>query len=164
MGKKRRHRARPSANQAPTVIPDGTVARPTPEILDPQPVMRKVQQQIGVKFETYNGPLPPPGFLNEYSKTIKDGGERVFRLIESEAQHIQSQERKILDAQIRLLGRGQIAALVVAIGALLAAAYIVQFNAIVAGMALTAGLGTLAVAFLQGRANTSSPSENKEKK
>ena len=68
-----------------------------------------------------------------------------------------------LHVLIFALGFGVMLA-VVAIGALLAAAYIVQFNAIVAGMALTAGLGTLAVAFLQGRANTSSPSENKEKK
>lgn len=96
----------------------------------------------------YQGPVPPPEFLHGYNQVIEDGGERLFSMIESEGQHVREQERRILSAQISLLKRGQIFAFVIAMTSMGGAIYVIPHSVAVASLMLTAGVGTLAVAFI----------------
>lgn len=121
------------------------------QILNPQPLNSYDEGREQIIHEAmfqYQGPVPPPEMLAGYSHVIKNGGERLFSMVESESAHVRAQEKKILDAQISLLKRGQIFAVSVALTAIGGAIYVVQFSATVAGLMVTAGVGTLAVAFI----------------
>lgn len=109
-------------------------------------------------IEEYQGPVPPATFLQAYSGAINNGGERLFALIEREAAHVQSQERKALDAQVRIIERGQIFAFIIALSSIAGGVWTVQYNAAVAAAMVATGVGTLAVAFLGSKRGK--PSEN----
>lgn len=120
-----------------------------PEVLRPQPLQSERSKAIQVQIEkSYQGPIPPPDFLIEYSGAIENGGERVFAMIEAEANHVQSQERLIVNAQITLLKRGQLFAFAIAIAAMGGATWVAPHSVGVALAMVSVGVGTLAVAFL----------------
>lgn len=113
----------------------------------------------------YQGPLPPPQLLAAYNETLENGAERVMAMIESEQKHIQSQEKTMLNGQLRIITRGQRYALWIALIALIAAAYTSQFSVALASVMVTASVGTLAVAFIRsifGSGNTEKEEDDKK--
>lgn len=151
MSRKKRSKRRSGNSSGAPGEQNGALVTSRPDVLNPQPLGPKTPEQRRLVTQTlmqYQGPIPPPQFLVEYSDALTDGGERVFRLIELEAKHTQEQEKTALDAQIRLMTRGQLFAFVVAIVAMIGAAYTASISTILAGAFLSVGIGTLAVAFL----------------
>jgi len=114
-------------------------------------------------LKQYQGPIPPPELLADYSNAIENGAERVFALIESEASHIQSQEKTALAGQLTILKRGQIFAFVVTLISLISAAFTVHISVGLAIAMVTAGIGTLAVAFLGMLASPSGDEKKTQK-
>ena len=110
----------------------------------------------------YQGPLPPPQLLAAYNETIENGAERVMAMIESEQKHIQSQEKTMLNGQLRIITRGQRYALWISLVALGAAAYTSQFSVALASVMVTASVGTLAVAFIRSIFGGSGNAEKEE--
>ncbi len=74
-------------------------------------------------FAHWEGPLPPPGALQQFNEVIPNGAERVMVLCEKQSSHRQELERKVIDSRIANMKRGQIFALLIAILALLVAGY-----------------------------------------
>lgn len=64
----------------------------------PQPIPSSpVQTQI---HQAYSGPIPPPAILEQYNEIIPDAAERIIRMAEKNADHRQTMESAILEANI----------------------------------------------------------------
>jgi uncharacterized membrane protein len=76
----------------------------------------------------WSGPLPPPQTLEEFRQLVPDAPERIFRQWEEESNHRRKYEDTALKASIRSDRRGQIAAAIFAVGALVLTAVCVVYN------------------------------------
>jgi uncharacterized membrane protein len=115
--------------------------------------------QVQQRSELRVGPLPDPSDLERYDLIVRGAAERIIRMAETQAAHSQSQERLLLeanirahDAAVRIQRRGQIFALVMGLAALsatVATAWMGHENVAIA-LAVSC-VGALVAAFLGGR-------------
>ena len=113
-------------------------------------------QLIAVK-QQFQGPLPPPGLLQEYERIHPGTAERILQQFERETQHRHLLEQKIVEAQIEAQGAeipalrlGQIFAFVIAVVGLLCAAYCVVHAKTSGGAWAGASIGGVSLATLVG--------------
>lgn len=78
----------------------------------------------------FQGPLPPPGFLEKYEQICPGAADRLLTLLEKQTSHRHHQEHKALTASIvdakdqrAERNRGQTHALIIALVSLIAAAF-----------------------------------------
>ena len=50
---------------------------------------------------SFQGPIPPPQLLEQYSKVIPNGAERIMAMAESQLQHRQSLESAVVLANVK---------------------------------------------------------------
>jgi uncharacterized membrane protein len=88
----------------------------------------KIQEE-----SSFVGPLPPPAILEQYSRIIPNGGERIMRLAEEESLHRRTLEIKVIDggivddkARASERKRGQWFAFIIVVCTLLVAAFAVK--------------------------------------
>jgi uncharacterized membrane protein len=65
-----------------------------------------IAQRLSVEASSYRGPLPPPGDLAEYEKTLPGAADRIFKMAEHQAEHRQGLEKSVVDAGNARAGRG----------------------------------------------------------
>jgi uncharacterized membrane protein len=115
-------------------------------------------QDVSTRVETqqlWQGPLPPPGALEEFRKIVPDAPERIFAQWEKESAHRREYEANALAAATAKDRRGQISAATFAISALALSAFCVWMGHPAVATAL--GGGTIAAvvgAFLYQRAKS----------
>lgn len=107
----------------------------------------------------YSGPLPPPDILAGYGHVVSNGAERIMVMAEREQANRHQLENKAADAELYELKSdricaiiGQIAALIVTVGAFGCAAAMAIYGYPIAGT-LTAGstITAIVISFLKGR-------------
>jgi len=102
-------------------------------------------------FAHWEGPLPPPGALQQFNEVIPNGAERVMVLCEKQSSHRQELERKVIDSRIANMKRGQIFALLVAVLTLLVAGCCAYIGQPVVALAIVGiDLVSLATVFIYG--------------
>lgn len=78
-----------------------------PKLLEAIPKEKREQFLQFVRTAAFQGPLPPPRMLEAYNRLIPNGADRLMRLVEEQAKHRQTQEARLVHAQISLPSRGQ---------------------------------------------------------
>jgi uncharacterized membrane protein len=63
-----------------------------------------------------NAVLPSPQAIEAYERSIKNAGERLLRLVESESAHRHELERKIVSSDVFRANLGLIAGVLMAVG------------------------------------------------
>ncbi|PAW74299.1 MAG: hypothetical protein B9S26_01425 [Opitutia bacterium Tous-C4FEB] len=105
-----------------------------------------------VQMTSWQGPLPPAAELERYNHVVPGGAERLFAMVEKQAEHRMQLENHVAREQVKQSGRGQIFALVIGVTGILSAATIGTMGHTAVAIAITTGsLGTLAVTFLVGK-------------
>ena len=74
------------------------------------PPARKTTQKIvaATKIERHEGPIPPPGYLQEYEDIAPGFADRIISMAESETSHRHKIENKVVDTDIEF-GRREFA-------------------------------------------------------
>jgi uncharacterized membrane protein len=106
------------------------------------------------------GPLPSPTDLAQYGEIVEGGAERIMRMAEAFATHMQSQERAELERRFRLADAGQRFGLVMGLAAL-AVCLVVALtghDAVAVALAASAVVGGV-VAFVRSQAATTGDRE-----
>jgi hypothetical protein len=105
-----------------------------------------------VQMTSWQGPLPPAAELERYNHIVPGGAERLFAMVEKQAEHRMQLENHVAREQVKQSGRGQVFALVIGVTGILSAATIGTMGHTAVAIAITTGsLGTLAVTFLVGK-------------
>lgn len=166
MSRKKRRKGQGNSHRADNAAGQLKEVPEQPQVINPQPLGPKTREQTQSVKRTlmqYQGPIPPPALLYEYSDAVENGAERVLQLVERESAHIQSQERIALAAQVSIVKRGQIFAFVIAVASLGGAVFVVPASVALASGFLVSGVGTLAVAFLNMLRSQTPPGKSVKK-
>lgn len=100
------------------------------------------------------GPLPSPETLEQYSKIIPNGAERIMIMTEKQSDHRMYLEKKVISGQMLQSNIGQILAFLIGIAALSASVYMVVNGHDWSGTIIGGGgIVSLVTAFIQGRRN-----------
>jgi uncharacterized membrane protein len=101
---------------------------------------------------SFSGPLPPPEALDRYNQIVPGLAERIVAMAESQSQHRQALERKVIDSNIRNERLGQVFAFFIAMTVVVGSLILLWHGRNLEG--LTGILGTLvslAGVFVYGR-------------
>lgn len=71
--------------------------------------------------QQWQGPLPPPGALEQFERVVEGGAERIFRMAEQEQKHRHEMEATIASSETTLEKRGQILGATLYIGGIVGA-------------------------------------------
>jgi uncharacterized membrane protein len=114
------------------------------EVLD-EPTRHAVQAMIaGFQYESFSSPFLPPRVLDDYSRVMPDGAERVVSMIERQASHRQ-----------RLESRGQLFGFAFAMVALVGGIVLIALGQSVEGLiALIGALGGVGGLFIYNQRET----------
>lgn len=151
--KNKRRGGEPNPQRAPSALSQAihktTVHQPQTVQMQPQAAppahitIQQVQQQ-------WSGPLPAPEQLKQFDAIVEHGAERIMTMAEQEAAHRRNQESVALHADSRGQLLGQLSAIVVAMGGIVAAVWLALAGhdwvaVTLAGTTIT----TIVLAFLQ---------------
>ena len=117
---------------------------------------------------SFQGPIPPPQLLEQYSKVIPNVAERIMAMAESQLQHRQSLESAVVLANVTAQSRGQISAFLLAALAIGGGIWLIAHDKNVEGLTAIIGAVTGLVAvyvwgrYEQGRERARKREEMKE--
>jgi uncharacterized membrane protein len=119
----------------------------------PKPKRQQIVKTLLVSIKkTHNGPIPDPESLEEYSRIIPNGAERIMALAEKQSSHRMVLEKKVIISQIAQSYLGQIFAFLIGIAALGSAVYCIINGREISGSIIgIGGITGLVTAFLKGR-------------
>lgn len=123
----------------------------------PPPAERLSTTTIVEHRSQWVGPLPHPDALRAYGEIVDNGIERIVTMTEKQQQHTIDCERKLVDAKIADVARGQylgMAVVVAGMAGCLASVYM-QANPWVSGLFLGLPVMAVAVRFVSGRIRNS---------
>ena len=101
---------------------------------------------------SFSGPLPPPTLLDEYSKVVKNGAERIMKMAESQSGHRIELEKHTIKEELRQSSNGQKYGFILGfIGLLLAFCLAMFGHDTVAGIFGTTTIIGLVTVFVIGR-------------
>jgi uncharacterized membrane protein len=66
---------------------------------EPSPLERKIIAKLNSQH--FSGPLPPPQVLIQYNKAVSDAADRIIGMAESQSNHRQDLESKVVEADIK---------------------------------------------------------------
>jgi len=72
--------------------------KPTASV-EPTPQERAIIAKLNAQH--FSGPLPPPQILIQYNEAVPDAADRIITMAESQSNHRQNLETKVLDADIK---------------------------------------------------------------
>lgn len=100
----------------------------------------------------HSGPLPAPETLEEYSRLIPQGAERIMKMAESQSGHRMEMEKKALSSHVNQGYIGQIFGLIIGLAAIGASVYLgINDQPILGGVIGLGGITGLVTAFIKGR-------------
>lgn len=147
----------PSKDHHPVVSPnvEELIAREAPAALDaiPPEVKRRLSlTRVEAQLTARSGPLPPASELAEYCKHIPDGGDRIMRLAENQAEHRLEIEKRAVTSQLLESSRGQWFAFLITLFGIGATCWLSGTDhPAVAGVLGTGTFGNIIVAFILGK-------------
>lgn len=101
---------------------------------------------------THSGPLPSPDYLEEYSRIIPNGAERIMQMAEKQSEHRMKMENKALSSHVNQGYLGQIFGFIIGLAFLSAGVYLgINGQPILGGTLGLGGLTGLVTAFIKGR-------------
>ena len=109
----------------------------TAPIAPPEVVAEQLKYTHHIEFSA--GPLPQPETLGGYEAIVSGAADRIIKMAENQLAHRQDQASARLHADIKLEGRGQWMAFVVAVVALVGGMVLLAFDKSVAGLATMIG-------------------------
>lgn len=116
----------------------------------PQPSQHPTKQDrklVRAEFAaSFTGPLPPPQLLAQYNEAVPSGAERIMMMAESQAEHRQGLESRVIFHDIIAGYLGIVAGLCIAVAFLVAAYLLIDAGHEAAGVTL----GTLDLVGLVG--------------
>jgi uncharacterized membrane protein len=112
------------------------------------------QDVASMQAQVTSSPVPPAELLEGYNAAIQDGAQRLFALVETQSDHRQKIEIKVVDGQSKRSDRGQIFAFILALSFGGVAVYFATIGqAVLAGTVLTTTIGGIVTTFLLGQKN-----------
>ena len=109
------------------------------------------QQRIETSF---NGPIPPPNFLEKYNNIIPNGAERILAMAEQQQAHRQYMEKTVVESDVRRSDRGLILGFIVTLLFGVGGIYLVAKGHNLNGLAtILAPLVTLVGTFIYSQKN-----------
>lgn len=133
-----------------------------------EPLITSLPQQKKVELRhiiatsiQFQGPLPPPGMLEEYGRVIPDGANRLLILLEKQTDHRIEMESRLVQSRIDVTKRGQIIAAILSVFFGLVACILGYFghDVLAGSIGVTTIIG-LAVVFVLGKEPGKSTSKN----
>lgn len=129
------------------------------------PTAHQVQTRVETHAQAYQGPVPPPDFLEGYERIVPGSAARLLRMAEDEATHRRALESKAQDSDIRerrdarIEARiGQFCGLAIGLAALGTGAFAAVSGAEWFGAIIGAGgIGGLIGVFVYGRRHPAPP-------
>lgn len=104
MRKKRRHRQQNKKNKSITRV--SAAIRNNPSNLSQANASLFSTNHVTQSVFS-SGPLPPPEQLKEYDEVLSGSAERIVKLAEEQSAHRRKMEQSSLDAQVKIISRGQ---------------------------------------------------------
>jgi uncharacterized membrane protein len=97
-------------NSASCVPEQNTIGPEVVEILEALPKEKRnaFLAMVCARIDSYSGPLPRAEQVEIYNRCIPNGGDRLMAVVEAQASSRKENERKLVDAKIRLDKTGQI--------------------------------------------------------
>lgn len=92
-------------------------------------------QQVQIRKEVFQGPLPSPDILVGYNQAFPDAAERIVTMAESAQNHKQLMENRMLTEQAKGVRYGQVFAFLIAIVGMICGTYLIAHGASASGLA-----------------------------
>jgi uncharacterized membrane protein len=100
----------------------------------------------------FSGPLPPPELLIKYNDAIPGGAERILAMAESQSQHRQVLEKKVIEANCSAQRNGSILGFLICIAAIASGTFLIYTGKSAEGLVPIIGaLGGLVAVFVIGK-------------
>ena len=100
----------------------------------------------------YQGPIPPPQMLAQYTEVIKDGAERIFLIFEKQTTHRIDLEKKIVKHDIIQSYFGILIAFIITMTIIIGGIFLIFNDKQISGFGtLFTGLAALVGSFIYGR-------------
>jgi len=152
-------------NQTPSIpdISNNEFSNIIRKILEHLPTDSTELKQLTIASQYFQGPIPSPEILSNYSKADPSFPERVMKMAESEIKHRQDMDKDALKADIEMTKIevktealstiiGQILGFLIAITAISAGVYTtLKGHPVTGGIIGTGGLAGLVSAFIKGK-------------
>ena len=150
--KKNKNRKQPSAAAAD----DKTGSSLNTLITEAKKVAPDVSQEQVLKIANiatqYQGPIPPPAMLAQYTGVIKDGAERIFLIFEKQTTHRIDLEKKIVKHDIIQSYFGIAIAFIITMTIIIGGIFLIFNDKQISGFGtLFTGLAALVGSFIYGR-------------
>ncbi|MGB8261570.1 MAG: DUF2335 domain-containing protein [Terracidiphilus sp.] len=127
-----------------------------------QSIQQQVRQEVtGVQI-AYSGPLPPPEILEQFGRIVPNGAERIFAQFESQAEHRQGLESRVIRSNTLNQTIGVVSASLIGLIGVCGGLLLAYLGKDLAGLATTFGtLGSLVGVFIYGKHSQSSQLKSK---
>lgn len=99
-------------------------------------------RRISASISAFQGPLPPPEVLEQYSRIVPNGADRIVAMAEGQMQHRQALESAVVNGNIAAQHRGQLMGFILGLAAILGGIGLIAFDKD------TQGLSTIITAFV----------------
>jgi len=104
-----RRRNKQKHNPPPQIASQGGSPSTNPNLLTPQEeLLARAVQSFSVRGEHFSGPLPPPEVLAKYNEVYPGLAERIMVMAETQSQHRQRMETRVINARTRNETLGQV--------------------------------------------------------
>lgn len=126
------------------------------DLIESQP--SEIQEEIAenilarqVQSVNYSGPIPHPSLLKEFNEVIPDGANRIMVMAETQAEHRQKLESKMIEANNRDSLLGVIFAGSIGLLAVGGSIFLIAIDKSIAGLAVMfSALTTLVAVYFKG--------------
>ena len=109
-------------------------------------------RRISASISAFQGPLPPPEVLEQYSRIVPNGADRIVAMAESQMRHRQSLESAVVNGNITAQRRGQGMGFILGLVAILGGIGLIAFDKDASGLsAIITAFVALAGVFIYGR-------------
>ncbi len=128
-----KERTRTNNSASVPMIP-GTIPPELERILEKAPAEVRTTVLMSMS-QYYQGPLPPPNFIEGYNLHIPNGGDRLMTMVEKQVDHRIRLESKVIESDVKRANLGLIIGSFITFGALAGA-----FVLILGGKSVEGGL------------------------
>ncbi|MCY4638570.1 MAG: DUF2335 domain-containing protein [Acidobacteria bacterium] len=102
--------------------------------------------------QSFQGPLPPPGFLAKYNEAFSGCAERIVAMTEQQLTHRHALESRAIDGKLSAERRGQTLGFILALTAVIGGCVLIALGKDASGLtAIVTALAGLVAVFVYGR-------------
>lgn len=149
-----KHPQKKQGNDPPSKIEEEILEGIDPELFKgvPKGKRAEIASLIYSDQRTHSGPLPSPDYLEEYSRLIPNGAERIMKMAEKQSEHRLTMEKKALSSHVNQGYIGQVFGLIIGLATIAAGVYLgINGQPLLGGVLGVGGITGLVTAFIKGR-------------